>query len=177
MMKRNNRSDKMVAYYESTYHGKVQELGYPAPVAGCADCHTKHNILPKDDPRSSINPANLEAELRALSLRFPTPVPELQGPPGLPGPATSTPPCIGPSCSCRRFSSGRLPSSGVHTVLWWRKVYWEHDRHGQEGIVPPSVSATGEGLQQIQRFSVQVTDHARAADALILHARADRVPR
>ena len=61
MMKRNNLSDKMVAYYEGTYHGKVQELGYPAPVAGCGDCHTKHNILPKEDPRSSINPANLAA--------------------------------------------------------------------------------------------------------------------
>ena len=54
MMARNNLSDKMVAYYESTYHGKVQELGYPAPVAGCGDCHTKHNILPKEDPRSAF---------------------------------------------------------------------------------------------------------------------------
>ncbi|MEJ2067477.1 MAG: cytochrome C, partial [Deltaproteobacteria bacterium] len=46
-----------VQTYEQSIHGKIQKLGYPA--AGCADCHTSHNILPRDDPRSSINKKNL----------------------------------------------------------------------------------------------------------------------
>lgn len=28
-------------------------------MAGCADCHTAHSVLPKSDPASSVNPANL----------------------------------------------------------------------------------------------------------------------
>jgi hypothetical protein len=42
-----------------SYHGKNYRLGFPEKAAGCADCHPSHTVLPKDDPRSSVNPANL----------------------------------------------------------------------------------------------------------------------
>ncbi|MDI7262036.1 MAG: cytochrome c3 family protein, partial [Thermodesulfobacteriota bacterium] len=45
-------------YYES-YHGKVEHLGYPKLVAGCADCHGFHSILPPNDPKSLISDARL----------------------------------------------------------------------------------------------------------------------
>ena len=45
-------------YYES-YHGKVEHLGYPKLVAGCADCHGFHNILPPDNPKSLISDKRL----------------------------------------------------------------------------------------------------------------------
>jgi len=45
-------------YYES-YHGKVEHLGYPKLVAGCADCHGFHNILPPDNPKSLISEGRL----------------------------------------------------------------------------------------------------------------------
>ncbi|MBE2228477.1 MAG: cytochrome C [Ignavibacteria bacterium] len=45
-------------YFES-YHGKNIRLGYPEKVAGCADCHSSHSILPAKDTNSAVNAANL----------------------------------------------------------------------------------------------------------------------
>ena len=58
MMKRNGVTTVAVKTYMESYHGKNYRLGYPDRVAGCADCHTAHDILPVNDPKSSINPAN-----------------------------------------------------------------------------------------------------------------------
>ncbi|MEJ2471224.1 MAG: cytochrome c3 family protein [Desulfuromonadales bacterium] len=59
MMERNGVFPVAVDSYMNSYHGKNFKLGSPDKVAGCADCHTAHGVLPKDDPRSSVNPANL----------------------------------------------------------------------------------------------------------------------
>jgi Cytochrome c3 len=59
MMKRNNVPTLAVKSYLESYHGKNYRLGFPEKVAGCADCHTAHDILPEKDPKSSVNPANL----------------------------------------------------------------------------------------------------------------------
>jgi hypothetical protein len=47
-----------VATFRDTFHGQVTSLGF-RQVAGCADCHGAHGILPASDPRSPIAPANL----------------------------------------------------------------------------------------------------------------------
>jgi cytochrome b subunit of formate dehydrogenase len=44
--------------YLASYHGLASKLGSQV-VANCASCHGVHNILPSNDPRSTINPANL----------------------------------------------------------------------------------------------------------------------
>lgn len=44
--------------FKDTFHGQVTALGSRA-VAGCADCHGAHEILPASDPRSPIAPGNL----------------------------------------------------------------------------------------------------------------------
>ena len=49
--------------YRDTFHGQVQSLGF-ARIAKCADCHTAHAIHPKEDPRSSVSPANVVATCR-----------------------------------------------------------------------------------------------------------------
>jgi len=59
LVRRNHISNVAVESYLSSYHGKNYRLGYPEKVAGCADCHTAHRILPPADPESSINQANL----------------------------------------------------------------------------------------------------------------------
>ncbi len=59
MMKRNNVLTVAVKSYMASYHGKNYRLGFPEKVAGCADCHTAHDILPANDPKSSVNPDNL----------------------------------------------------------------------------------------------------------------------
>ncbi|TSK07187.1 MAG: cytochrome C [Geobacter sp.] len=59
LVERNHISEVAVKSYMESYHGKNYRLGYPEKVAGCADCHTAHAILPSKDPKSSVNPANL----------------------------------------------------------------------------------------------------------------------
>jgi hypothetical protein len=59
MMERNGVFNVAVETYMSSYHGKNFRLGSPDKVAGCADCHTAHNVLPEEDPASSVNEANL----------------------------------------------------------------------------------------------------------------------
>jgi hypothetical protein len=47
-----------VATFRDTFHGQVTALGSRS-VAGCADCHGAHQVLPASDPRSPVAPANL----------------------------------------------------------------------------------------------------------------------
>jgi cytochrome b subunit of formate dehydrogenase/nitrate/TMAO reductase-like tetraheme cytochrome c subunit len=49
-----------VSTYLDSYHGLASQGG-SVVVANCASCHGVHNILPSSDPRSTINPANLDA--------------------------------------------------------------------------------------------------------------------
>ena len=45
--------------YMQSYHGLALEQG-TVTAANCASCHGAHEILPSSDPRSMINPKNLE---------------------------------------------------------------------------------------------------------------------
>ncbi|MBL0300246.1 MAG: cytochrome C [Cytophagaceae bacterium] len=51
--------------YFQSYHGKNIRLGYPERVAGCADCHGSHKILPEKDKNSMVNHANLTQTCKA----------------------------------------------------------------------------------------------------------------
>ena len=51
--------NRVTSYFDS-YHGLASEGG-SLVVANCSSCHGVHNILPSSDPRSTINPANLDA--------------------------------------------------------------------------------------------------------------------
>ena len=44
--------------YFDTFHGKVVKLGY-TETAKCQDCHGGHNILPPDDPQSTLSRQNI----------------------------------------------------------------------------------------------------------------------
>jgi class III cytochrome C family protein len=46
--------------FRDTFHGQVTNLGFRS-VAGCADCHGAHEILPASDPRSPVSPGRLVA--------------------------------------------------------------------------------------------------------------------
>ena len=49
---------RLRSWYDS-YHGLKSKAG-DVTVANCASCHEAHMVLPKSDPRSSVNPANLQ---------------------------------------------------------------------------------------------------------------------
>jgi len=59
LMEKNKVFNVAVHTYMESYHGKNYRLDNPEKVAGCADCHTAHSVLPRNDPASSVNPANL----------------------------------------------------------------------------------------------------------------------
>jgi hypothetical protein len=61
LMEKNGVYNIAVETYLESYHGKNYALGFPDKVAGCADCHTAHAILPHTNPKSSLNPVNLVA--------------------------------------------------------------------------------------------------------------------
>ena len=48
-----------VSSYEASYHGLARRMGSTL-AADCASCHTAHDVLPSSDPRSAINPKNLQ---------------------------------------------------------------------------------------------------------------------
>ena len=52
-----------LATYRDTFHGQVTRLGF-VPVAKCVDCHQTHHIFKPEDPRSSVNQANLVSTCR-----------------------------------------------------------------------------------------------------------------
>jgi cytochrome b subunit of formate dehydrogenase len=154
MMKRNNLSADIVAYYEQTYHGKVQDIGYPTRVAGCADCHTSHNILPKEDPRSSINPLNLVDNCGRCHTGFNARFVNYKAHPDYRD-RKRYPSLFWTFVFMSALLIGTLFFFWGHTFLWWRKTYWEKHRMEKLGIVPQALLAKGEGLQQIQRFSLK----------------------
>jgi predicted CXXCH cytochrome family protein len=45
--------------YRDTFHSQLGSLGGYVETARCWDCHGAHNVLPANDPRSPIAPANL----------------------------------------------------------------------------------------------------------------------
>ena len=50
--------EESIKTYRDTFHGQVTALGYTR-VAACADCHGAHDIQPKSNERSTINPTHL----------------------------------------------------------------------------------------------------------------------
>ena len=50
--------EELTETYFDTYHGKVSKLGYTA-VAKCYDCHGSHNILPPENPASTLSRQNI----------------------------------------------------------------------------------------------------------------------
>jgi formate dehydrogenase gamma subunit len=58
LTKRYNLPVDKVPAFQDSYHGLALRAGSQV-VANCASCHGVHNILPSNDPRSTINAANI----------------------------------------------------------------------------------------------------------------------
>lgn len=56
------------SYFERNYHGKESALGR-VDVASCPDCHGAHAILPRSDPSSTVNPANVLETCRRCHIQ------------------------------------------------------------------------------------------------------------
>ena len=58
LTRRFNMPRDTLVSFESSFHGLALKAGRET-VANCASCHGVHNILPPEDPNSTINPKNL----------------------------------------------------------------------------------------------------------------------
>jgi cytochrome b subunit of formate dehydrogenase len=152
MMKRNNLSADLVRYYEETYHGKVQNVGYASRVAGCADCHTTHNILPKSDPRSSIHPRNLVENCGRCHTNFHPRFVDYKAHPNYRD-RENYPSLFWTFVFMSGLLAGTFLFFWSHTLLWWRKTYWEAHRMEKLGIKPHYTLSDADRIQHIQRFS------------------------
>ena len=138
-------------YYES-YHGKVEGLGYPALVAGCADCHGFHSILPPSDSKSLTSEGRLvetcgkcHPKANANFVQFISH-------------ATHKDPVREPVLywTFVLMTTLLIWVFGVfwfHTVLWWRKDYWEKRELRAKGIFFPQHVKPDEAGHIYRRFS------------------------
>lgn len=137
-------------YYES-YHGKVESLGYPKLVAGCADCHGFHSILPRDDPKSLISDARLVETCGkchpGANTNFVMWIAH----------ATHNDPEQYPVFYWTFVIMTALLVSvfsmfWLHTFLWWRKDFWEKRELRAKGIFFPQHVKPEEAGFMYRRF-------------------------
>lgn len=154
IMLRNNISPQIVKYYEETYHGKVEDLGYPTSVAGCADCHTDHNILPPSDPASILNPRNLIKNCSKCHAGIHPRFAEYKAHPDYRD-VKKYPLLYISFVAMAGLLLVVFTFYWTHTLLWWRKVYWEKHRLEEMGIKLESPFTHEEGVQEIKRFKTR----------------------
>ncbi|MCF8053705.1 MAG: cytochrome C [Deltaproteobacteria bacterium] len=155
--KRNNLNPNLVKLYHETYHGKIENIGYYSTVAGCADCHRSHNILPKNDTRSSIHPDNLVKNCGRCHSGFAKEFVSYKAHPDYRD--RENYPALYWTFV---FMSGLLIFTfgffWIHTGLWWRKSYWESHKEEKRGIVhqaPPDTRMYGKNVMMVRRFKLR----------------------
>lgn len=136
MMERNKVFPIATQTYFESYHGKVEKLGYPTLVAGCADCHGFHSILPSNDPKSLISEERLVETCGkchpGANKNFTLWVAH----------ATHTDPERDPVFYWTFIIMTTLLVSvftmfWIHTFLWWRRDFWEKREMRAKGIFFP----------------------------------------
>ena len=152
MMKRNGVFTLAVKTYEESYHGKNYRLGYPELVAGCADCHTAHMVLPPSDPRSSISSTNLVKTCQKCHANATKLFSEFH-PHGDPSNRAKFPILYWTFISMSILLAGTFAVFWVHTILWMFRGFVENRQKQaalEEGHIDMMVP---DGHKQYRRFS------------------------
>jgi cytochrome b subunit of formate dehydrogenase len=150
MMRRNKVFPIATQTYYESYHGKIEELGYPRLVAGCSDCHRAHEVLPEDNPKSSISPENLVGTCKkchpqsdANFVKFDTHV-SYKNP--------KQPVLYWTFLFMHALLAFVFGGFWVHTFLWWRKDFWEQRALRAKGIFFPHLLSPDEEGKIYRRF-------------------------
>ncbi len=152
MMKRNGVFTVAVQTYENSYHGKNFRLGFPEKVAGCADCHTSHSVLPPEDPNSTISPKNLVKTCRQCHVNA-TPLFTEYYPHGEPKDRREYPVLFWTLVAMTGLLAVTFAVFWVHTLLWLFRGFVENREKEAlyyEGIDEPVVTG---GHRHYRRFT------------------------
>jgi hypothetical protein len=136
-------------YYES-YHGKIEELGYPRLVAGCSDCHRAHDILPADNPKSSISPQHRVETCKKCHSRADSNFVKFDPHVNYKNP--KKPILYWTFLFMHTLLAFVFGGFWAHTFLWWRKDFWEQRALRAKGIFFPRSMSFDEAGQIYRRF-------------------------
>jgi cytochrome b subunit of formate dehydrogenase len=153
LAKRNHLSSAVIEHYGETYHGKVFDVGYPDLVAGCADCHAGHNILPPGDVRSSLSPDRLAQRCAQCHQGFHPRFARYIGHPDFSNPR-QYPTLFWANVFMIGLLVGTFMFFWAHSLLWWRKVYSLKCRERQGYMKPRGIVPECDAGRQVQRFTL-----------------------
>jgi cytochrome b subunit of formate dehydrogenase len=152
MMKRNKVFLIATQTYYESYHGKVESLGYPRLVAGCADCHGFHSILEKDNPKSLISDARLVETCGkchpGANTNFVMWLPHATH-----NDPEQEPVLYGVFIIMTTLLVSVFGTFWLHSLLWWRKDYWEKREMRAKGLFIFQHVKPEEAGQMFRRFS------------------------
>lgn len=150
MMARNKVTNIAPETYFESYHGKNVRLGYPEKVAGCADCHGSHNILPAKDTASSVNAANLTATCAQCHTRssvgFAKFIPHAE-----PSNRSKYPVLFWVSLSMNILLIGTFLFFWVHSLMWAFRGFVEKKRLRDAGYFPATAGRSKKGANIRQK--------------------------
>ena len=152
MMERNKVFLIATQTYYGSYHGKVEKLGYPTLVAGCADCHGFHNILPPENPKSPISKERLLETCgkchTGANSNFVQWVAHATR-----HDRKRDPVFYWTFVIITALLVGIFEAFWLHTFLWWRKDFWERRELRAKGIFFPQHVKPEEAGHTYRRFS------------------------
>jgi len=154
MDKRNRFSTQAVTTFDDTYHGKVFNIGYPQRVAGCADCHRGHNILPRGHLLSAMHPDRMKEACGTCHQGFHDRFLSFVAHPD-PLDAKRHPVLYWTNAFMITLLGGTFAFFWLHTLLWWWRTYRDKCAEAKAGFVEKHLLPECREEKQIQRFSMQ----------------------
>ncbi|MCM2322661.1 MAG: cytochrome C [Oligoflexia bacterium] len=116
-----------VTTYRDSFHGKATSLGF-LKAASCSDCHTPHDILRKDDKRSSTHPSRVQKTCASchgtVTAAFAQFDPHLD-----PTDPKDNPPIHYAWLFMTVLLVGTFAFFAIHTVLWLQRAVVAFKRH------------------------------------------------
>ena len=147
-MKRNKLAPDIVRHYEATYHGKVLKVGHPERVAGCADCHVSHNILPLDNPESNFTPEGRTAMCGRCHSGFHPEFANYIAHPDYEDP-NEYPVLHMTYIFMIILIVGVFLFFWTHTILWWRKA-WSEEYARKKACQPSPYKCEGDNVERFR---------------------------
>jgi len=145
LMERNQVTTLAPETFFESYHGKNVRLGYPERVAGCADCHGAHQILPADAPASKVHAQNLvqtcgqcHTDVTPQFVRF--------EPHAKPTERGKFPVLFWTMVSMTALLVGTFAFFWVHSLLWAFRSFIEKRQHRVAESFPGAASTTADAV-------------------------------